>query len=237
MDWLVELHGVSKVYEGAGGKPALSGVSLAIAAGSMTAIMGPSGSGKSTLLNLVAGLDRAGAGTIRIGGAEITRLGEASLARYRRTTVGLIFQFFNLLNNLTVLDNVLIPAQLAGMARGEAERRAMALLDQLGISGAARAYPARLSGGQRQRVAIARALINRPTLLLADEPTGALDSHSGEQVIDLLRDLNGAGQTILLVTHDARLAERCARRIITLVDGQVAKDTGAHDAVRLEVAR
>jgi putative ABC transport system ATP-binding protein len=236
MERLVELLGVTKIYEGSGGKPALDGVSLAITAGSMTAIMGPSGSGKSTLLNLVAGLDRATSGTIRVDGLEITRLGEAALARYRRTRVGLIFQFFNLLNNLTVLDNVLIPAQLAGVARAEAERRGRTLLEQLGIAEQSGKYPARLSGGQRQRVAIARALINRPALLLADEPTGALDTHSGEQVIDLLRDLNSTGQTIVLVTHDPRLAERCTRRIVTLVDGQVARDTAA-EAVRLEVAR
>jgi putative ABC transport system ATP-binding protein len=236
MDSLLEVQGVTKVYQGAGGKPALNGVTLSIPAGTMTAIMGPSGSGKSTLLNLVAGLDRASGGSISVGGLEITRLSEAALARYRRTSVGLIFQFFNLLNNLTVRDNVLIPAQLAGMGRREAGARARELLGLLGIADQALKYPARLSGGQRQRVAIARALINRPALLLADEPTGALDSRSGEQVIDLLRDLNSSGQTIVLVTHDQRLAERCTRRIITLVDGQVARDT-AVAAARLEVAR
>jgi putative ABC transport system ATP-binding protein len=236
MDRLVELEGVTKVYQGAEGKPALNGVTLGIPAGTMTAIMGPSGSGKSTLLNLVAGLDRASGGSIRVSGLEITHLGEAALARYRRTNVGLIFQFFNLLNNLTVLDNVLIPAQLAGMGRREAEARARELLERLGIAEQALKYPARLSGGQRQRVAIARALINRPALLLADEPTGALDSRSGEQVIDLLRDLNNSGQTVVLVTHDQRLAERCTRRIVTLVDGQVATDT-AVAAARLEVAQ
>jgi putative ABC transport system ATP-binding protein len=235
MDSLLELQGVTKVYQGAGGKPALNGVTLSIPAGTMTAIMGPSGSGKSTLLNLVAGLDRASSGSISVRGLEITRLSEAALARYRRTSVGLIFQFFNLLNNLTVHDNVLIPAQLAGMGRREAGARARELLGLLGIDDQALKYPVRLSGGQRQRVAIARALINRPALLLADEPTGALDSRSGEQVIDLLRDLNSSGQTIVLVTHDQRLAERCTRRIVTLVDGQVANDTVVVD--RMEVAR
>src|SRR5207302_8469974 len=131
-------------------------------AGEVTAVMGPSGSGKSTLLNLVAGLDRATSGTIRVDGVEITRLGEAALARYRRARIGLIFQFFNLLNNLTVRDNVLIPTQLAGVTRRAAERRAGELLAQLGIADQADRYPARLSGGQRQRVAIARALVNRP---------------------------------------------------------------------------
>jgi putative ABC transport system ATP-binding protein len=167
-----------------------------------------------------------------VDGTELNRLSEAALAGYRRRKIGLIFQFFNLLNNLTVLNNVLIPAQLAGMKREVARARARELLDQLGISSEADKFPARLSGGQRQRVAVARALINRPVLLLADEPTGALDTHSGEQVLDLLQDLNSAGQTILLVTHDPRLAERCAGRIVRLVDGMVAEDTAALVAVR-----
>jgi putative ABC transport system ATP-binding protein len=186
--------------------------------------MGPSGSGKSTLLNLVAGLDRPTSGSVRVDGVELTRLGEAELARYRRTKVGLVFQFFNLLNNLTVLDNVAVPAELAGLGRREARGRALALLEELGLAEQARSFPARLAGGQRQRVAVARALVNRPPLLLADEPTGALDRRSGEQVMDLLAELNRAGQTILLVTHDPRLAERCASRVVTLVDGAVAGD-------------
>jgi len=229
---LVELVNVTKVYDATSPQPALNRVSLRIPAGEVTAIMGPSGSGKSTLLNLMAGLDRATDGSIRVDGLEITRLGEAALARYRRAKIGLIFQFFNLLNNLTVLDNVLIPAQLAGMSVRAAEQRAQELLDQLAIADQATRYPARLSGGQRQRVAIARALINRPVLLLADEPTGALDTHNGEQVLDLFRDLNDAGQTIVLVTHDPRLAERYADRIVTLVDGAVARDAVALEAVR-----
>src|SRR5215472_668367 len=223
MTHLLELTGIVKVYRGAE-RPALDRVTLAVAAGEVAAVMGPSGSGKSTLLNLVAGLDRPTSGSVRVDGVELTRLGEAQLARYRRTKVGLVFQFFNLLNNLTVLDNVAVPAELAGVRRGVARRRASVLLEELGLAEHARAFPARLSGGQRQRVAVARALVNRPPLLLADEPTGALDSRSGEQVVDLLVRLNRAGQTILLVTHDARLAERCASRIVTLVDGAVARD-------------
>ncbi|HZS85958.1 MAG TPA: ABC transporter ATP-binding protein [Chloroflexota bacterium] len=229
---LVELIDVTKIYDAASSQRALDGVSLRIAAGKITAVMGPSGSGKSTLLNLVAGIDRATGGRIVVDGLEITRLGETALARYRRAKVGLVFQFFNLLNNLTVLDNVLIPAQLAGVAAPEAGRRAGELLEQLGIADQARKYPARLSGGQRQRVAVARALVNRPVLLLADEPTGALDTHSGEQVLDLFRDLNSAGQTIVLVTHDPRLAERYADRIVTLVDGAVATNAPVLEAVR-----
>ena len=231
MEHLVELTSVVKVYPGAD-RPALDRVSLSIAAGEVTAVMGPSGSGKSTLLNLVAGLDRPSAGSIRVDGVELTRLGEAPLARYRRRQVGLVFQFFNLLHNLTVLDNVAVPAELAGVGRREARRRALALLDELGLEGQARSFPARLSGGQRQRVAVARALVNRPALLLADEPTGALDSRSGEQVIDLLAGLNRLGQTVVLVTHDPRLAERCASRVVRLVDGALAGDGAALVAVR-----
>jgi len=225
MDSLIDLTDVTKVYDTTNAQPALNNVSLRIQAGEVVAVMGPSGSGKSTLLNLVAGLDRPSNGSIMVDGIEITGLGEGALARYRRRKIGLIFQFFNLLDNLTVLDNVLIPAQLAGMSRQEGRQRARELLGTLGIADEADRYPARLSGGQRQRVAIARALINRPTVLLADEPTGALDTRSGEQVLDLLRDLNSAGQTIVLVTHDPRLAERCTGRIVTLVDGSIVRDT------------
>lgn len=231
MNSLVELIAVTKIYDTAS-QPALDTVSLRIPAGQVTAIMGPSGSGKSTLLNLIAGLDRPTSGSITVDGLEISHLSEAALARYRRSKIGLVFQFFNLLNNLTVLNNVLIPAQLAGINRQAALQRARELLDQLEISEHAEAFPARLSGGQRQRVAIARALVNRPTLLLADEPTGALDTRSGEQVLDLFRDLKSAGQTIVLVTHDPRLAERYADRIVTLIDGAVATDTPILEAVR-----
>jgi putative ABC transport system ATP-binding protein len=232
MNALVELTQVTKIYDSAATRPALDGVTLRIPAGEVTAIMGPSGSGKSTLLNLVSGLDRATSGSISVEGQEITGLSEGALARYRRRTVGLIFQFFNLLNNLTALENVLIPAQLAGMGSGEATSRAQELMGQLGIAEVAGSFPARLSGGQRQRVAIARALINRPALLLADEPTGALDTRSGEGVLDLLKDLNAAGQTIVLVTHDPRLAERSAHRIVRLVDGAIAANSPILEAVR-----
>jgi putative ABC transport system ATP-binding protein len=222
---LVEMIGVTKIYDSSNPQPALNRVTLAIRAGEVTAIMGPSGSGKSTLLNLIGGLDRPTTGSIHVDGLALNGVSEAALARYRRAKVGLIFQFFNLLNNMTVLENVLIPAQLAGVSREAARQRAGDLLEQLDIADQAHKYPARLSGGQRQRVAIARALVNEPSLLLADEPTGALDSRSGEGVIDLLRDLNSAGQTILLVTHDPQLAARCATRIVKLVDGAVAEDT------------
>jgi putative ABC transport system ATP-binding protein len=225
MSELVRLTDVSKVYQG-GITGALNGVSLSVEQGEFTAVMGPSGSGKSTLLNLIAGLDRPTSGGVIVRGIELGRLGEAGLARFRRDHVGFVFQFFHLLPNLTALENVLIPAQLKG--RESAEARGRKLLETLGISEVADRYPAKLSGGQQQRVAIARALINNPTLLLADEPTGALDTHSGDQVMDLLAELHRNGQTILLVTHDAKLATRHASRVVSVMDGRIVDD------VRLE---
>jgi putative ABC transport system ATP-binding protein len=219
---VIELRDVSRRYDD--GPPALSDVSLTVRAGEAVAILGPSGSGKSTLLNLIAGLDRPDTGTVTVAGVRVDGLGEAGSARYRRARVGMVFQFFNLLDDLTVADNVVLPAQLAGMARGEATKRAAELLDQLGVSRHARAYPGRLSGGERQRVAVARALMNRPALLLADEPTGALDTASGEDVSALLSELNADGQTLVVVTHDLALARSCTRRTIQLVDGRIAGD-------------
>ena len=219
---MIDLRDATKKYDD--GPPALAGVTLSVAAGECLAVLGHSGSGKSTLLNLIAGLDRPTSGSVTVDGTRVDQLGEAGSARYRRGSIGMIFQFFNLLDDLTVLDNVLIPAQLAGMGKGEARRRAAELLGSLDIDRHAKAYPQRLSGGQRQRVAVARALMNRPALLLADEPTGALDSHSAADVRRLLLDLNGEGQTILLVTHDVELAATTAHRTIELVDGAVARD-------------
>ncbi|HET7419482.1 MAG TPA: ABC transporter ATP-binding protein [Candidatus Dormibacteraeota bacterium] len=220
MTALVEVSDVTKVYQ-AGLTGALNGISLSIAQGEFAAVMGPSGSGKSTLLNMVAGLDRPTSGSVTVAGLDLARLSEGGLARFRRDHIGFVFQFFYLLSNLTALENVLIPAQLKGDA---ATQRARELLQKLGIDDVADRFPARLSGGQQQRVAIARALINRPTLLLADEPTGALDTHSGEQVMELLEELHRDGQTILLVTHDAKLATRYAARVISLMDGAVVDD-------------
>ncbi|MFJ3338412.1 ABC transporter ATP-binding protein [Streptomyces sp. NPDC086766] len=220
---LIELCDVSRSYDE--GPPALQEVSLTVASGEAVAILGPSGSGKSTLLNLIAGLDQPTTGTVTVDGVRVDELGETGSARYRRTSVGMVFQFFNLLDDLTVADNVVLPAQLTGMARGEAARRAAELLQALGIDRLARAYPGRLSGGERQRVAVARALMNRPALLLADEPTGALDTKAGEDVRELLNDLHADGQTIVLVTHDVALARACATRTIQLVDGRIAADS------------
>jgi putative ABC transport system ATP-binding protein len=233
MTTLVELSSVSKSYDGASRQAALDGVSLAIESGEFTAIMGPSGSGKSTLLNLIAGIDRPNGGRVRVAGEDLGRFSEARLARFRRARLGFVFQFFNLLGNLTVLENVLLPAQLQGIRPASARARAMRLLDELDIAELAEHYPARLSGGQQQRVAIARALINQPLLLLADEPTGALDTHTGGQVMELISGLNRESQTVLLVTHDAKLATRHAGRVVTLIDGRVDDDTRLDAAGRV----
>src|SRR6266542_3476330 len=181
MTALVELTEVSKTYDGAGGRVALDGVSLAIEGGELTAIMGPSGSGKSTLLNLVAGVDRPSGGRVRVAGEDLGRLSEARLARFRRARLGFVFQFFNLLGNLTVLENVLIPAQLQGTRPAPARARAMELLARLDIAELAGHYPARLSGGQQQRVAVARALINQPVLLVTHDAKLAT-RHAGRVV-------------------------------------------------------
>jgi len=218
---VIRLDGVTKTYQ-AGAPPALADVSMSVASGEVVAVMGPSGSGKSTLLNLIAGLDRPTDGTVTVAGRRIDTLGESALARFRARHVGIIFQFFNLLDDLTVEDNVLLPAQLAGASRQQARARAGELLARMGIDQHKNAYPARLSGGERQRVAIARALVNAPELLLADEPTGALDTATGQEIGRLLRQLNAGGQTLVLVTHDPALAERYAARTIRLVDGQLA---------------
>jgi putative ABC transport system ATP-binding protein len=224
---VIRLDGVTKTYQ-AGGQPALADVSMSVAAGEVVAVMGPSGSGKSTLLNLIAGLDRPSAGTVTVAGRRIDALGESALARFRARHVGIIFQFFNLLDDLTVEDNVLLPAQLAGASRRQARARADELLARMGIEEHRNAYPARMSGGQRQRVAIARALVNSPAVLLADEPTGALDTATGQEIGALLRELNQRGQTLVLVTHDPELAERFAARTVRIVDGRLA---GAHAGV------
>ena len=226
MDILVQLSDVTKRYDH-DGAPALAHVSLEVGPGESVAVMGPSGSGKSTLLNLIAGLDRPTSGAVRVGDERVDMLSETGLARFRRRQVGMIFQFFNLLDDMTVADNILLPAQLAGMPATRARARAGELMAALRIEPHKDAYPARLSGGERQRVAIARALVNRPALLLADEPTGALDTATGGQIGELLLDLNTSGQTLILVTHNPDLAARYARRVIELVDGRIASDAVA----------
>ena len=199
---------------------ALRGLDLTVEAGEFVALMGPSGSGKSTLLHAVAGLELPDEGSIRVAGEEITGLGEDRLARVRRRHVGLVFQFFELLEGMTVLENVALAALGAGESRRTADSRARDLLDLLGLLDKSRAAPASLSGGQRQRLAIARALANRPTLLLADEPTGALDSEGAREVLDLFRRLHDHGQSILMVTHSPEVAAG-AQRVVRMRDGMV----------------
>jgi putative ABC transport system ATP-binding protein len=207
---------------------ALRGADLVVQASDFVALMGPSGCGKSTLLNLVAGLDVADEGTITVAGEHVTGRTEDELSQLRRTHIGIVFQFFNLIEGMTVLENVALPAVIAGRKRKMAETRARDLLDLLGIGDKASTAPGMLSGGQRQRLAIARALANEPTLLLADEPTGALDSEGGQEVIELLSRLHGGGQTIVLVTHDAGVAA-AADRVVRMRDGRIVD--GNSDAI------
>ena len=228
-DRVVWLSGVRREY---GETAALDGVDLEIRRGEAVAVMGPSGCGKSTLLNVVAGLDRPTAGTVEVHGQDLGTLNETGLALFRRRHIGMVFQFFNLIDDLPALDNVALAAQLTGTPAKQARRRALELLGELGVADRRNLYPAVLSGGERQRVGVARALMNRPALLLADEPTGALDSRAGEQVMDLLIDLNQIGQTLLIVTHDAHLATRCANRLVEMADGRVVRENAMEGSTR-----
>jgi putative ABC transport system ATP-binding protein len=214
-----------------GGRPVtiLDGVSLDVAAGEVVAITGPSGSGKSTLLGLIAGLDTPSAGSITVDGVDVTRLGEAELARFRRRTIGFVFQSYHLIPTLTAAENVAVPLELAGVAQPLAVARR--LLAEVNLGERGHHYPAQLSGGEQQRVAIARAMALSPPLLLADEPTGNLDSATGAAIIDLLLALNRErASTLILVTHDPALAARAARAV-ALRDGRVVGNHAA-DAVR-----
>jgi putative ABC transport system ATP-binding protein len=203
---MIELRGVSKtVMSGSAPLTILHPLDLTVPAGESLAITGPSGSGKSTLLGLIAGLDAPTSGRILIDGADITDLGEDALARLRGAKIGFVFQFFHLIPSLTALENVLVPMEIAG--RDDAAGRARALLEEVGLSGRGHHYPSQLSGGEQQRVALARALANDPPILLADEPTGNLDSANGRHIMDLLLQVNRARRaTLVLVTHDASLA-------------------------------
>jgi putative ABC transport system ATP-binding protein len=222
---VLEAKNLAKTYETGGAKVlGLRGVNISIERGEFVAIMGPSGCGKSTLLNLLAGLDRPTAGEVWLDGERIDGLSETDLARLRRRKVGFVFQFFNLVPTLSAVENVELPLLLVGRRRREARRSANELLSDLGIAEKQRAAPAELSGGQQQRVALARALANSPDVVLADEPTGNLDSASARDVLGLFREARGRGQTLVLVTHDASVAS-AADRVITLRDGLVADET------------
>jgi putative ABC transport system ATP-binding protein len=221
---MIELRGVTKsVPSGAGTLIILHPIDLAIEAGTVAAITGPSGSGKSTLLGLIAGLDAPSAGSIFIDGIDITTLGEDDLARLRGTRIGFVFQFFHLLPSLTAYENILVPMEIAGAK--DAATRAKSLLAEVGLSDRAHHYPSQLSGGEQQRIAIARALANDPPLLLADEPTGNLDTATGHTIIELLLTINRArNTTLVLVTHDPELASK-TDVTIALRDGHVVNRT------------
>ena len=220
---MIRVRGLSmRLASGGRGVDVLTDVSLDVPAGQFLAIAGPSGSGKSTLLGLIAGLDQPTAGRIEVAGVDITALDEDALARFRRDHVGYVFQSFHLLPTLTAQENVAVPLELAGEAGAAA--RAAALLAEVGLAERAHHYPVQLSGGEQQRVAVARAMARRPTLLLADEPTGNLDSATGKQIIELLVGMNRRlGSTLVLVTHDTALAAH-ADRVVTLRDGRIVSD-------------
>ena len=224
-DTAVEASGVFRTFEAElAPVRALRGADLTVATGEFVAVMGPSGCGKSTLLNIIAGLDIPDEGEVSVAGESLRGRNANDLARMRRTHIGIVFQFFNLLEGMTVQENVVMPALIAGVKRKAAETRARDLLDLLGLADKAKAAPATLSGGQRQRLAVARALANRPTVLLADEPTGALDSAGGEEILELFRRLHDdSGQTILLITHDQPVAD-AASRLVRMRDGRVVDD-------------
>ncbi|WP_255955836.1 ABC transporter ATP-binding protein [Streptomyces odontomachi] len=223
--YALRTHDLSKLHGERGGLVrAVDGVDLAVPVGQTLAVMGPSGCGKSTLLHLLGGLDRPTDGEVWLAGRRIDTLGERALARLRRRAIGFVFQAYHLVDELSAAENVQLPALLAGRPVRAARRRAAELLEQVGLADRARSLPARLSGGQRQRVAIARALVNEPLVVLADEPTGNLDSASTLEVLRLFEELRHAGQTLVLVTHDERVAAT-ADRLISMRDGMFVSDT------------
>jgi putative ABC transport system ATP-binding protein len=220
-DLIVEAVGLERTYQtGETRVAALAGLTMDVRRGEFVAVMGPSGSGKSTLLNVLAGLERPSGGRVAVDGVDLASLDENGLARYRRDNVGIIFQAFNLLPRYRVIDNVAFPLLFAGIPLAERERRASVVLERLGMKPRARHRPSQLSGGEMQRTAIARALVTDPALLLADEPTGNLDSANGEALLGLLAELHARGQTIVLVTHDAAIASR-AQRVVRMLDGKM----------------
>lgn len=225
MAGIIEARGLWRTFHTDGVTvDALKGADLSLAEGEFVAVMGPSGCGKSTLLHILGGLDRPTEGEVRLRGQRVERLSEGRWAKLRRREIGFVFQFFNLIGNLTAADNAELPALLSGLPAREARARRESLFSQLGLDEVAGKVPSRLSGGQQQRVAMARALINRPAVVLADEPTGNLDTESTRGVISLLQQYHAEGQTILLVTHDARVAS-AADRVLRMRDGTIVGET------------
>ena len=227
---IIQLRDVHKVYDaGDNAVHALRGIDLDVAAGEYMAIMGPSGSGKSTLMHILGCLDVPTQGEYSLAGAAVSRMSSRQLARIRNREVGFVFQTFNLLPRATTQRNVELPLLYAGLGRAERRRQAQAALARVGLAERGRHLPSQLSGGQRQRVAIARALVNSPSILLADEPTGNLDTRTGAELLDIFDELNAQGHTVILVTHDANVAAR-ARRVIRIVDGLVEDGDPSADA-------
>jgi putative ABC transport system ATP-binding protein len=227
MPALVETQNLKKHYQmGDTVVRALDGVSIHVEEKEFVALLGTSGSGKSTLLNLIAGLDHPTSGSLRIDGTDIGGMSAEDLSRHRRQNVGIIFQSFNLISTMTALDNVTLSMMFAGVESGSREKRAAELLESMGLAGRLRHRPSQLSGGEQQRVAISRALANRPRLLLADEPTGNLDSRTSHEIMEVLKGLNEReGKSIILVTHDGNLASQYAHRTIVLMDGAVQTES------------
>ena len=203
---------------------AVNDVSFSIAAGEFVALLGTSGSGKSSLLNLIAGLDTPSSGSVAVAGRDLARMSREELARYRRSTVGMVFQAFNLVAAMTVLENVELPMRFAEVPRDQRLTRARTAIERVGLGHRLDHRPSELSGGEQQRASLARALVNSPQLLLADEPTGNLDSRTGSEIMDLIHTIHGEGTTVLMVTHERPLAERYASRFIFLRDGKLAED-------------
>jgi putative ABC transport system ATP-binding protein len=228
-DTIIRIRNLTRLYD-MGGElvHALRGVSLDVARNEYVAIMGPSGSGKSTMMNLLGCLDTPSSGEYWLNGEEVPRLSDNALARVRNREIGFVFQTFNLLPRATALHNVELPLVYAGLSAGERHERARHALDQVGLSNRKDHRPSELSGGQRQRVAIARALVNQPSILLADEPTGNLDSATSEEIMRVFGDLHTAGQTVVMVTHEPDIAANAAR-VITLRDGRIESDRPTRD--------
>ena len=231
----IQIDGLKKHYQMGGATVrALDGLDLDIEAKTFTVVMGPSGSGKSTLLYLLGGLDRATTGEISVDGQRLEEMDENTLALFRRRTMGFVFQSFNLIASMSALDNVAFPMQFAGVSAAQRSQRARQLLEQVGLGDRVNHRPTELSGGQQQRVAIARALVNDPSLILTDEPTGNLDTSSGASIMQLLSDLHQSGRTVLVVTHDPRMA-RFANHQIFLLDGRIV-DEAAYQSALLDAA-
>jgi putative ABC transport system ATP-binding protein len=225
----IEISQLKKHYRmGASIVRALDGISMTVQAGEFVGLLGASGSGKSTLLNLLAGLDHATEGSLNVFGQDLSKMSREQLSQHRRHKVGIIFQSFNLVSTMTAVENVALAMMFAGVARGERQSRATKILEAVGLGGRGHHRPRELSGGEPQRVAIARALANEPALLLADEPTGNLDSKTSREILALLTELHTQhGKTIVMVTHDAAMAARLTQRTVTMLDGQIIAETAA----------